>query len=69
MVSPKFRKFVYIMEKIEANPQCGNFRIFLSLKFYVKSILENLDVVKLPFFATLAALNLFHMVNFNLQNV
>ena len=30
--------------------QCGNFRIFLSLRFYVKSILEILEVLKLPFF-------------------
>ena len=29
--------------------QCGNFIIFLSLRFYVKSKLENLEVVKLPF--------------------
>jgi len=31
------------------NAQCGKFRIFLSLRFYVKSILENLEVLKLPF--------------------
>ena len=30
-------------------PQCKNFRIFLSLRFYVKSILENLEVPNLPF--------------------
>ena len=29
--------------------QCGNFRIFLFFKFYVKSILENLEVLKMPF--------------------
>ena len=29
--------------------QCGNFRIFLSLSFYLKSILENQEVLKLPF--------------------
>ena len=28
--------------------QCGNFMIFLSLRFYVKPILENLEVLKLP---------------------
>ena len=28
--------------------QCKNFRIFLSFRFYVKSTLENLDVLKLP---------------------
>ena len=30
-------------------PHCGNFRIFLSLRFYVKSILENIKVLKLLF--------------------
>ena len=29
--------------------QCGNFRIFLLLRFYVKSILENVEVLKLLF--------------------
>ena len=29
--------------------QCGNFRIFLPLKFYVKSILVNLKSQKLPY--------------------
>ena len=28
--------------------QCGNFMIFLSLKFCVKSILENVEVLKMP---------------------
>ena len=32
-----------------ANSLFGNIRIFLSLTFYVKSILENLDALKLPF--------------------
>ena len=31
------------------NTHCGNLRIFLSLRFYVKSILESLEVLKLPF--------------------
>ena len=30
--------------------QCGNFKIFLSFRFYVKSTLENIEVLKLPFF-------------------
>ena len=29
--------------------QCGNFKIFISLRFYVKSILWILEVQKLPF--------------------
>ena len=33
--------------------QCGNFIIFLSLRFYVKSNLETLEVKNLPFFAIL----------------
>ena len=30
-------------------PLCGNVWIFLSLRFNVKSILENVQVLKLPF--------------------
>ena len=39
--------------KILKHAQCGNFRIFLSFKFYVKSILRNLEVPKLPFLSFL----------------
>ena len=46
--------------------QCGNFRIFLSLRFYVKSILEHIEVLKLPFFAILGALNVDNLVNLRL---
>ena len=35
--------------KLIGNIQCGNFRIFLPLRFYVKSILVNLKPLKLPF--------------------
>ena len=49
--------------------QCGNFRIFLLFRFYVKSSFENLEVVKLPFFAFLGALNFHHLLNFSLQKV
>ena len=31
-------------------PLCGNLRSFLLFRFYVKSILENLEVQKRPFF-------------------
>ena len=41
--------------------QCGNFKIFVSLRFYVKSILWILEVQKLPFLPIL--------VNFSLQKV
>ena len=42
---------VYLNEYnvVSTFPQCGNFMIFPSLRFYVKSGLENLDVLKLPF--------------------
>ena len=33
--------------------QCGNFRIFLSFRFYVKSTLENLEVPTLLFWTFL----------------
>ena len=33
--------------------QCGNFRIFMSFKFYVKLTLENREVLNLAFFAIL----------------
>ena len=33
----------------ECNSQCENFMFFLSLRFYVKSIFENLEVPNLPF--------------------
>ena len=39
--------------KFVQRSQCGNFRIFMSLRFYVKSILENVEVEKLtslPFY-------------------
>ena len=41
--------------------QCGNLMIFFSLRFYVKSvksILVNLEVLKLPFFVILEAFEL-----------
>ena len=38
--------------------QCGKFRIFLTLRFYVKSVLENVKVQKNASFAILRALKL-----------
>ena len=40
-------------------PQCGIFKIFVSLRFHVKSILENLEVPKLPFLPSLGLWILF----------
>ena len=48
---------------------CRNFRIFLSLRFYVKPIIEKLEVVKLPFFAIFGALNFVDVGNFSLQKM
>ena len=47
--------------------QCGNFRIFLSFRFYVKSIFENQELVKLPFFANFGDLNFVNLVNISLK--
>ena len=41
---------VYRVDRVViVTTQCGNFRIFLSFKFYVKPILEDLGVLKTPF--------------------
>ena len=37
-----------VTRKQVCGPQCGNYRIFLLLRFYVKSILEDLEVLDLP---------------------
>ena len=37
------------LRQFQISAHCEFFRIFLSLRFYVKSILENLEVLKLPF--------------------
>ena len=44
----------YVMKRYRyfmTRTQCGNFRIFLSFRFYVKSTLKNVEVLKLPSFA------------------
>ena len=47
---PTYAKTKWLEAKHEIlKAQCGKFRIFLSLIFYVKSILETLEVLKLPF--------------------
>ena len=47
--------------------QCGNFRIFLSLRFYVKSILEHLEVFFLPIFVISGILKFVNLLNVSLQ--
>ena len=49
-----FGKLLFHKKNLFCFPRCGNFRIFLSLRFYVKSILQILEVSKLPFFAVSA---------------
>ena len=41
-----------------SNTQCGKFSIFLSLRFYVKTISENATVQKNAIFAISGALNI-----------
>ena len=48
--------------------QC-NFRIFLSLSFYVKSILEDLEVVKRLLFATLGVMDFVDFQNISLYKM
>ena len=65
----KLRKLVSQKNFEFGKTQCGNFRIFLALRFYVKSILENLEVLYLLLFAILGTLNFVNLVNFTLQNM
>ena len=39
----------HLSRQVRFTAQCGNFSIFLSFKFYVKSILEYVKVQKMPF--------------------
>ena len=43
--------------------------IFLSLRFCMKSILENLEILKIQFLHILEALNFVNFVNISLQKV
>ena len=45
--SPKII-LTHLMSSKVAYTQCGNFMVFLSLRFYVKSNLENLEILKQP---------------------
>ena len=46
--------------------QCGNPYDFLSLRFYVKSILVNLEV-PMPFLSFMGDVNFINLVNYDLQ--
>jgi len=43
---------------VKSTTQCGNSNIFLSLRFNVQSLLEFLEVHKMPFFVVLESLNI-----------
>ena len=51
------RKLAFFTNFWQILPQSENFRIFLSIRFYVKSILKILEVLKLPFWPFFGALN------------
>ena len=44
--------------------QCGNFRIFLPIRFYVKTILADFRSSKISVLAILRALNFVNLVDF-----
>ena len=50
------------------NAQCGSFMIFLSLRFYVKSILR-ISEVQTAIFAILRTVNFVPLVYYSLQKV
>ena len=56
ILGTKARKKELIFWKLNraprGNAQCGNYGIFLPLRFFVKSILEDLDVTKMPFLSS-----------------
>ena len=54
-------------KKVQNTIQCENFRIILSLRFYVKSILHNLESPKTYVFAIVGALEFVNLVNISLQ--
>ena len=49
--------------------QCKNVLIFLPFRFHLLSFLDNLEGLKLPFFAILRALDCVLLVNFSFQKV
>ena len=59
----------YSKRGLKERTQCGNFMISLSFRFYVKSILEILEVQHLPFFEILRVLNFVNLVDFSLEKV
>ena len=51
-------KYITDLGSLIGNTQCGNFRNFLPLRIYVKSISMVLEVQKVPYFAVLEPLNI-----------
>ena len=62
-----FRSSKIVKNTLISLTQCRYFRIFLSLRYYVKSSFKNLEVLKMPFFSKYASK--WHILLFcNLQN-
>ena len=61
--------FVVFIACTVVSTQCGNFSIFLPIRFYVKSILEVSRSAKTAIFVTLGAVNLVILVNFSFQKM
>ena len=51
------QKFSFSYFAMPYGTQCGNFMTILSLRFYMESILENVEVLKVPFITILGAIN------------
>ena len=64
----KFQKFSYCLDyagnSLISTPQCGNLRIWLSFRFYVKSILLDFRRSKTAILTTLEALNFVNFISF-----
>ena len=61
--------FVVFIACTVVSTQCGNFSIFLPIRFYVKSILEVSRSSKTAVLATLGVLKMSILVNFSLQKM
>ena len=48
-MKPQYSMNSYVLNELKYNTECGYFSIFLSLRFYVKSVLKNAKVQKMPF--------------------
>ena len=68
--SPQLSLAEFLQDEWVIHSQCGNFSVFLSLRFYVKLILENAEILKTAFFCHFwGALNFVDLVNPKLPKV